>query len=455
MVNFSHTDPGTREVQWQDAGITKLNEIDLALSLRPKGKLVVVAAHPDDETLGAGGLIHTVLTSSVRVHIVLCSAGEASHPSSPTHSPRLLEKIRLVEFSTALEGLAKNTRSGLLTWEFLGLPDGKLLRHLAKIEKALHDACTDATALAAPFRADGHTDHEALGDLCATLAATHNIDLFEYPIWYWHWADPILENRWSSWHSLPLDAAARAAKQTAMLCHWSQVSALSDEPGDEVLLPERFLQHFQRNQEVFAWTPNTAGSATNATERFDALYRRSPDPWDTVESSYEADKRAATLSALGKNWYEHALEIGCSIGTFTRPLAARCRALSAVDASTVAVSMAQDQLADLPNVKVRHAVLPSDWSFAPNSLDLIVFSEVGYFLTPDELTKVLADAEKSLKPGGELLMCHWLHPVNGWPMDGSEVHALARRLFTGTMTTSRQETDYILEVFTTPDPSHG
>lgn len=455
MVSFSHADLGTTEHQWQEAGIATLEEVDLGLSVAAGGHLVVAAAHPDDESLGAGGLIHRALRNGASVHVILCSAGEASHPDSPTHSQATLGRVRLAEFSAALAALGRGCDGPPPSWQWLGIPDGELSRHLPEIEAALSEACQNASALAAPFRHDGHTDHDVLGELAAQAATVQDIDLFEYPVWYWHWADPPTDPHWRTWHGLRLDAAAAAAKEAALACHVSQTTALSGEPGDEVLLSERFLEHFRRSSEVFAWTPNTAGCAANAAERFDALYRRSTDPWNSVDSSYEAAKRTATLAALGKERYGKALEIGCSIGTLTRALAARCSALTAVDASTVAVSLAQDRLADLPNVAVHQSVLPGDWSDPPASLDLVVLSEVGYFLTADELQDVLEKAFLSLKPAGELLMCHWVHPVNGWPMDGRQVHALARRVLGGAPIFTHREADYVLEVFGAPRDGRG
>lgn len=451
MVNFLHTDPGTAEHQWIESGITELETVDLGLSVEAGGHLVVAAAHPDDETLGAGGLIHCALRRGATVHVILCSAGEASHPDSPTHSSAELGKIRLAEFSAALSALAQGSNAPQPSWQWLGIPDGELHLYRSEIECALSRACADATALAAPFRDDGHTDHDVLGELAAKHALARNIDLFEYPVWYWHWATPLTDSRWKRWHALSLDESAVIAKAAAMSCHVSQTTRLSAAPGDEVLLQDRFLEHFQRGMEVFAWTPNTAGSAQNATERFDALYRRTADPWNSLGSSYEAAKRTATLAALSREHYERGLEIGCSIGTLTRFLAARCSTLAAVDASSVAVSLARELLADLPNVEVIHAVLPANWDYPPADLDLVVLSEIGYFLTATELADLLAKSVASLKPGGELLLCHWQHPVKGWPLDGGQVHALAREILGWSPAFSQRAADYLLEVFVTPE----
>lgn len=52
-------------------------------------------------------------------------------------------------------------------------------------------------------------------------------------------------------------------------------------------------------------------------------------------------------------------------------------------------------------------------------------------------------------------MCHWLHPVKGWPMDGTQVHALARRILDGAPIFSEREADYVLEVFSVPEDGRG
>jgi hypothetical protein len=66
---------------------------------------------------------------------------------------------------------------------------------------------------------------------------------------------------------------------------------------------------------------------------FDSLYAADPDPWKFAASPYERDKYALTLEAMPKPRYRSALEVGCSIGVFTKSLASRCDALVAIDAA--------------------------------------------------------------------------------------------------------------------------
>ena len=84
-------------------------------------RLLVVAAHPDDESLGAGGWMARSTGLGVEVTVVICSAGEASHPRSRTHSPDRLASMRRDEAAAAVASLAPTAKVKLLD-----LPDGRL-----------------------------------------------------------------------------------------------------------------------------------------------------------------------------------------------------------------------------------------------------------------------------------------------------------------------------------------
>jgi hypothetical protein len=72
---------------------------------------------------------------------------------------------------------------------------------------------------------------------------------------------------------------------------------------------------------------------------------------------------------------------------------------------------------------VEQGVAPGD--LPPGPFDLVLLSEVGYFLTPLELVATLRRCEASLAPGGELVLCHWQHPTEQVPLDGALVHEQA------------------------------
>ena len=83
-------------------------------------------------------------------------------------------------------------------------------------------------------------------------------------------------------------------------------------------------------------------------EYFDAIYTAAEDPWNFATSRYERAKYTLTLSAMPKSRYRLALEVGCSIGVFTRLLAARCDAIVAVDVAEAPLVEARRRCADLP-----------------------------------------------------------------------------------------------------------
>jgi SAM-dependent methyltransferase len=148
---------------------------------------------------------------------------------------------------------------------------------------------------------------------------------------------------------------------------------------------------------------------------FEDLYSRTPDPWDFRTSPYERDKYAATLATLPRGRYGAALEVGCSIGVFTRLLAARCDRLLALDASPSALAEARRANADLAHVDFAEAVLPG--GFPDGRYDLIVLSEVLYYFAEDDLRRVAAQCRAALAPDGQMVLCHWLGETD-YPLPG-------------------------------------
>ncbi|MET1022513.1 MAG: bifunctional PIG-L family deacetylase/class I SAM-dependent methyltransferase [Arthrobacter sp.] len=461
MVSFTHQDAGTSEDDWAASGLAALRELPLAAGELAGQAFIVLAAHPDDESLGAGGLMATLRRLGARVKVLLCTAGEASHPESPTTTPEQLAAVRLQEFGSALTGLLPGP-----DWRFLALPDGKLTEHRTEVRAALQRAVADLTAeselageqitFVAPYRHDGHPDHEALGCVAAEAAAAGGHALLEYPIWYWLWADAT-DPAWRTWLRLPLDPASRRAKAAAMASHGSQVRPLSGQAGDEVLLPPEFLAHFERPFETFAWQRPAAGgggrsggpyAAADAEGVFDAVHAGDADPWMYTTSWYEQRKRALTLAALPGREYTSGLEIGCSIGTLSVELALRCASFIAVDASSAALAHAARRLEHLPAARTRHLTVPQDWP--EGQFDLIVVSEVGYYLAPGELAGLFERVEAALLPGGTLALCHWRHPISGWELDGDSVHAAARRQLGWADAGLYRDRDFVLEILMAP-----
>ncbi len=153
---------------------------------------------------------------------------------------------------------------------------------------------------------------------------------------------------------------------------------------------------------------------------FDDVYRANDDPWSFETSDYERRKYAATLAALSKQRYRSAFEIGCSIGVLTQQLADRCDQLLAVDASELPLAKARQRLANRPTVRLEQMAIPVDFPKGP--FDLILVSEVGYYLSLDDLTIARQCMIDSLETGGDLLLVHWTPFVHDYPLTGDAVH---------------------------------
>lgn len=159
-------------------------------------------------------------------------------------------------------------------------------------------------------------------------------------------------------------------------------------------------------------------------KRFDAIYSANADPWSFATSDYERRKYAATLAALPRKRYANVLEVGCSIGVFTNALAERSEALVALDLSSVALTEAMAR-STATNVTFVHAEVPADWP--TGSFDLIVFSEVLYFLNAAEIERCAQQSISALRPGGDIILINWLG-TNDCELSGNA----AARLFATT-----------------------
>lgn len=156
-------------------------------------------------------------------------------------------------------------------------------------------------------------------------------------------------------------------------------------------------------------------TATLPARYFTDIYAADPDPWRLATSAYERDKYAATLASLPRERYGAALEVGCSIGVFTRALAPRCGALTALDVAPAAIAAARERCADQPQVAFVQGAVPGDWP--PGRFDLILLGEVLYFFTQGDLAQVVARVAESLAPGGDCVLVHWLGPQD-FPLSG-------------------------------------
>jgi LmbE family N-acetylglucosaminyl deacetylase/SAM-dependent methyltransferase len=437
---FDHRTAGTAEPAWRRARRT----VPLAPPLRTGDRVLVVAAHPDDETLGAGGLIAMAARVGVRVTVLVATDGEASHPRSTTHTRRQLAGIRRAEVQAAVGRL--DARAEL---RFLGLPDGHLAEHLPLLTAAVADLAAGCSHVVTPWRSDGHPDHAASAAAAeVAISGQGSRPLhWQYPIWAWHWGDPDRDDLpWTALRRVILTGSARQAKLAAIREHASQHSPLSDRPGDEAILSPSLLEHFTGEDETFVVEPAAAPAA--ATAYFDDLYARSDDPWGLDTRFYERRKRDLLLASLPRERFRRVFEPGCASGLLTEALAGRAERVVAWDAAAAAVDLARGRLASIDRgVEITRGRIPEEWP--DGEFDLVVVSEVGYYCRDlDQLQRRISGC---LSADGTVIACHWRRPAQDHPQTAERVHAVLGRDLRPTV--QHVEADFLLHVWARSDRS--
>jgi LmbE family N-acetylglucosaminyl deacetylase len=232
-------------------GFLRLPQTDITGLLAGRRPLLL-APHPDDESLGCGGLIAAACDAGVAPVVVILTDGVASHPDSPTYPPRKLRALREQEARHAVAALGLPPQH----LYFVRATDTRLPAAGAMFETYMkrlgvigrRHACS---LVLAPWQADPHCDHETAALMAARLAAETGWALLSYPVWGWlrdgaEWFDEPRRNGWR------LDISAQMARKLqAIAAHESQYGGLiQDSPGGFTLPPE-LLRIFARSFEVY------------------------------------------------------------------------------------------------------------------------------------------------------------------------------------------------------------
>ena len=154
---------------------------------------------------------------------------------------------------------------------------------------------------------------------------------------------------------------------------------------------------------------------------FTAVYEGGLDPWGFESRWYEQRKRAITLASLPHARYRRAFEPGCAIGVLTRQLAERCDEVVAWDLHPAAIAECRRRCRDRTNVQAAVGAVPDRWP--EGEFDLVLLSEVAYYLDPRGLTALVTEVRRSLVEGGVVIAVHWLGETD-YPLSGVETHRL-------------------------------
>ncbi|MDO4917691.1 MAG: PIG-L family deacetylase [Rothia sp. (in: high G+C Gram-positive bacteria)] len=440
-MSFSHLASGTSETLWAESGVSELPALSPDFLTRFHHAIVVIA-HPDDEVLGCALLLAELARTDVEVDILLCTDGENSHPNSPTHSAAQLAARRHQEFAALTRSIFGD--SARVHSTALHLRDSGLEAHQVELETALDDlvqAAEGSTLIIAPYRHDGHCDHDVAGAVAVAVAHEHHCHLLEYPIWYWHWATPA-DLQWRSW--VRFAPQPHASKADWWKLYPSQFLALSELPGDEPIIHDSFRAHFDRPFETFQYTP-AEYSAPDSAKIFDAVHRRKSDPWDLFTSPYEIDKRQNFIDALSSAQPHRTLEIGCSSGALSLALSNISAQVVAVDSSAQALQVARQNTASATTIDFQQLIIPQQWP--EGTFDLFVLSETGFYFSHEQLSRVFDLMEHSSAPDFRVALCHWRGEINDWPLDAQQVHAQAALRWGSFLEYTQETTDYVIDIY--------
>lgn len=248
LVDPAH--PGRSEAEWKASRpLAALG----ALILPACQRAVVVAPHPDDEILGAGGLLQVLAGRGVPLQVCAVTDGEASWGALGGEDGAALRRIRTAESEQALCRLGL----GGIPRARLGLPDGQVAGYAAVLSAWLEQHLSIDSLCIAPWSADGHPDHDAAGHVALLAAGAVGAAYLRYPVWAWHWADPVgTDLPWAACRRLEMTRRQRARKRWATGAFRSQTTSPDDfvvSGGGTSLpvLPPAVLRRFWRSFEVF------------------------------------------------------------------------------------------------------------------------------------------------------------------------------------------------------------
>jgi len=216
------------------------------LPVVPGQPISVIAAHPDDESLGAGGMLHRLATAGCTPTVVIVTDGSSGYPGVGLEQTRELVRVRRRETWAAIRRLCRSGAQPI----FLDVPGGAVADHEDDLADRIAAVLPTAGLVLAPWQNDPDADHRATGRAARLAAAAARLELWQYPIWMRHSIqpdDPRVDR--AALAVVCLSTAERQAKRNAIAAHSSQVR--SPFPGLGPVLPEHVLELFADGLEPF------------------------------------------------------------------------------------------------------------------------------------------------------------------------------------------------------------
>ncbi len=217
---------------------------------------LVVAPHPDDESLGCAGAIALLRSRQHRVQILVMSDGTKSHPNSISYPAPLLKGLREAETCAAMAQL--DVDKSYIT--FMQMPDGAVPNagstdFEASVIRCQHYLTSvNPKIIFVPYRYDPHPDHRATWEILQTAVVRSGLSSrwLEYPIWDWdpnqrrNYISSSIKKTWC----LDISEVVELKQQTIALYRSQTSSLINDDPGGFRLTSE-MLSKFCQPWEIY------------------------------------------------------------------------------------------------------------------------------------------------------------------------------------------------------------
>lgn len=354
-----------------------------------------MAPHPDDELLGAGGLMARAVAGAQPVAVIVITDGGGSDPSVARGQQQLRRRAETTAGLAKLLGVVPP----LL---FLDYPDGSFLARDVLIgpESTLARflASFPGAQLLVTDPADGHPDHKAAFGLASRMIAQGLVDQLDVMPISQRIDGPFAAQGYIA-HPLGHYTEAKVA---ALACHQSQIDTQSGFALSKSVLADFAAVEYTRQ----VHDRHSAESEAVPTEHFDAMFQKSSDPWGYDSVAYEADRFRKTIAALEGKHFESALELGCANGALTAQLINCCNRIVATDTAQAALDAARARLDGHNGVDFRLGNLPDD--LPQGRYDLIVLSDMLYYLGLQGVVRLMALLQTRAKPVCRIVMTNYL-----------------------------------------------
>jgi LmbE family N-acetylglucosaminyl deacetylase len=224
----------------------------------PDGGLAILAPHPDDESLGCGGLIAEACAQGRPPRVFILTDGTGSHPNSRLYPAHRLRALREAETRAATAKLG--LPPGHVT--FLGYRDTDAPSEGPALQEAAGHLCamlrrTECRTLLAPWRHDPHCDHQAAAAIAIAGSRRMDCRVLAYPVWglTLPFDTPLPEDQCTGFR---INIAPHLAqKKAAIQAHASQYAGFIQDDPDGFQMQPAFIELFLQDTEIFLDVPNS------------------------------------------------------------------------------------------------------------------------------------------------------------------------------------------------------